>query len=275
MSCGCLKPWCIPAILLICMGLGFAQQQEQQTAPTPQKTPSPQSAQTPQATPTAERAAPPSVPSSGNSVASCTDTSTTPAASQTPDNSSIDPISTGPQDSLAAVAARDRAAKTSHAKKVIGDDDLNATIGPLPRLKMNQAENGEDVIAAIAAYKANHTAEQTEEVIHRWYDEYDSELADAINQNQEITATREANVTYGYDLCQYQGYTDPDSYRKCQAERIADMRGAQHDQLEMSRNNQWILRLQHSLMNIRVRLMTMGLHYDWFKIRTTNGIDRF
>jgi hypothetical protein len=138
---------------------------------------------------------------------------------------------------------------------------------------MNRAENGEEVIAAIGQYKQSHTAEQTEEVVHRWYDEYDKELADAINSNLNIQNTRAANLRNDYDLCQ--SYQDYEDYRKCQVRGMTEMRGSRDDQVEMRHNSEWIVRLQHSLMNIRGRLFMMGLNYPWFKVRTTNGIDRF
>jgi len=178
-------------------------------------------------------------------------------------------------DSLAAAAAQAKAQK-GRAKKVVTDENIEAGIGPLPRLKENEAENGEEVIAAIAAYKANHTADDTEQVVRRWYEEYDEELKDAINANLEIRNTRAANLKNGYDLCQDpQQYRDYEDYQRCQERWMAENRGARNDQVAIARNSQWIVRLQHSMTNIRNGLFMMGLRYDWFKVRTTNGIDRF
>jgi hypothetical protein len=135
---------------------------------------------------------------------------------------------------------------------------------------MKEAENGEDVIAAIISYKQSHSAEQTEEAVRRWFDEYDKELEEAIQSNIEIKAVRGANVGNAYVLCE----NDQDYYQ-CQKRRVAETDGARYDQAEIARNSEWIVRLQHSLMNIRNRLPQMGLRYDWFKVRTTNNIDRF
>jgi hypothetical protein len=176
----------------------------------------------------------------------------------------------GSDDSLAAVARRAKSNKSAVAKKVITDDDIKATIGPLPRLKMKEAENGEAVIAAITSYKQNHSAEQTEEAVRRWFDEYDKDLEKAIQSNIEIKAVRGANVRNAYVLCE----NDQDYY-ECQKRRVAETDGARYDQAEIARNSEWIVRLQHSLMNIKNRLPQIGLHYDWFKVRTTNNIDRF
>ena len=55
--------------------------------------------------------------------------------------------------------------------------------GPLPKLKMDGTENAEEIIAAITAYRANHTAEQTEGAVRLWYERYDEILAAAIQNN--------------------------------------------------------------------------------------------
>src|SRR5690242_9546235 len=52
-------------------------------------------------------------------------------------------------------------------------------------------------------------------------------------------------------------------------------RGTAHDQVEISSNNELIVRLQHAMGNVRGGLLQNGLNYKWFKIRTTNNIDRF
>src|SRR5690349_17116643 len=101
-----------------------------------------------------------------------------------------------------AAAARDAKAKKEHAKKVFTDDDMEATAGPLPRLKMEGAENADDVVAAISKYKTTHTPEQTEQAVHIWYDRYDQMLAAAIQENQDIASLRNANVSNGQALCQ-------------------------------------------------------------------------
>ena len=118
--------------------------------------------------------------------------------------------------------------------------------------------------------KKNHTPAQTEEALHRWYNECDEELAAAIKQNIEIKNLRETNAAQGYELCQ-----QSHDYEKCETRRQAEISGARHDQTEMNRNNDRIIRIQHSLMSIRSRLLQLGLNYEWFKVRTINSIDRF
>lgn len=191
------------------------------------------------------------------------------AQSQGPSSSSPSQAVSGSEDSLGVAVKRAKVQKDGHSKKVITDDDLQSGLGPLPRLKTDEAENGEDVIAAIAKYKQSHSPEQTETVVRRWYNEYDTELAAAIKNNLETKEVRGASVNNTYELCQ-----NEQDYSECRRRQVAEAKG-RYDQADIARTGQWIVRLQHSLTNIRNRLLLMGLRYDWFKVRTTNNIDRF
>jgi hypothetical protein len=173
-------------------------------------------------------------------------------------------------DSLGAIACRSKGQKTTHAKKSFNDDDLEHSAGPLPALRMDVADSGDDVIAAIAEYKKTHKPEETEDAVRRWYDKYDQELAAAIGDNIDLKSLREANVASGYELCQ-----ESRNYRYCQTRELAEARGARHDQAAMNVNNNLSLRIQHAFMNVRNGLLQNGLHYAWFKIRTTNNVDKF
>jgi hypothetical protein len=191
------------------------------------------------------------------------------AQTTAPSSNATSPES-GPDNSLGAVARRAKAQKDRHSKKTVTDDDLHLSSDPLPHLKTNEAENGEAVIAAIADYKKSHTPQETETVVRRWYEEYDVELAEAIKSNLEIKALRGATVNDAYELCQ----TGQD-YAECERRRVAEAKGERYDQAEIARNSELIVRLQHSLSNIRAHLPQMGLRYEWFKLRTTNNIDKY
>ena len=173
-------------------------------------------------------------------------------------------------DSLAGIVRRGKAEKASHAKRVWTDDDLDPAAGPLPRLRLQGPENADEIVSAIAVYKQTHTPAQTESAVHSWYSKYDEELAAAIQENQDLTILREANVANGYELCQ-----QSQDYEYCQNRRNAEARGARDDQMKIKANGNLTLRTQHAFMKIRNGLTQNGLHYDWFKIRTTNNIDTF
>ena len=192
------------------------------------------------------------------------------AQNQAPSSVPTSQATSASDDSLGAMARRTKAQKDRHSKKIVTDDDHHSTSDTLPHLKTNEAENGEAVNAAIADYKKSNTPQETETVVHRWYDEYDAELAEAIKTNLEIKALRGATVNEAYDLCQ-----SGQDYSACEKRRVAEAKGERYDQAEIARNSELITRLQHSLSNIRARLPQMGLRYDWFKLRTTNNIDKY
>jgi hypothetical protein len=197
-----------------------------------------------------------------------------PASSQSPaanKSTEAQPSDNSGSDSSIAAAARStKSQKTAHAKKVITDEDMEAVAGPLPRLKMDGAENADDIVAAIGKYKLDHTPEQTEQAVHIWYDRYDEMLSAAIQENIDLQTLRSANMSNGYELCQ-----ESQDYRQCQNRQMAEYRGARSDQNVMMRNNNLEVRIQHAFMKVRNGLWMNNLRYEWFKIRTTNNIDTF
>lgn len=135
---------------------------------------------------------------------------------------------------------------------------------------MEGAENGDEIIAAIGKYKETHTPAETEAAVQAWYERYDEDLAAAIQQNQVVNSLREENNSNGYELCRESG-----DYQSCENRRRAEYIGARHDQYTINRNTALEVRIQHVFMKVRGGIMRYNLHYDWFKIRTTNGIDIF
>src|SRR5579862_4616232 len=180
------------------------------------------------------------------------------------------PAATGSQSSADTDSPLAAAARDAKSKKVFTDDDMETTAGPLPRLKMEGAENADEIVVAISKYKTTHTPEQTEQAVHIWYDRYDQLLAAAIQDNQDIATLCSANMSNGYALCQ-----ESQDYEQCRSRQMAEMRGAQSDQTQVTKNNSLEVRIQHSFMKVRNGLQANSLHYDWFKIRTTNNIDQF
>lgn len=147
---------------------------------------------------------------------------------------------------------------------------MNAAANILPRIRMDGAENADEIIAAIGEYKGNHTPEETEEVVQAWYDRYDQDLAAAIQQNQTVNTLREENMSNGYEMCRESG-----DWQKCEGRRRAEYVGVRHDQFTLTRNTQLEVRIQHVFMKVRGGIVRYNLRYQWFKIRTANGIDTF
>lgn len=181
-----------------------------------------------------------------------------------------EPTGTGTDQPLGTVVRNSKKPAVSKAKKVITEDDMNAAANQLPRIRMDGAENADEIIEAIGEYKASHTPEQTEEVVQAWYDRYDQDLAAVIQQNQTVNTLREENFSNGNEICR-----EGADYQKCEGRRRAEYVGQRHDQYTLIHNNQMEVRLQHVFMKVRIGISRYNLHYQWFKIRTTNGIDTF
>jgi hypothetical protein len=56
---------------------------------------------------------------------------------------------------------------------------------------------------------------------------------------------------------------------------MAEQRGARNDQIQIAKNFNVESRVQQAFMRIRNALLMNNLRYDWFKVRTTNGVDKF
>jgi hypothetical protein len=198
-------------------------------------------------------------------VAACVAQQPAPAAPAAPE-----PTSTGSEQPLGTVVRNSKKQTTSHAPRVITEDDMAAPGNVLPRIRMDGAENSDEIIDAIGEYKAKHTPEETEAVVQAWFERYDQDLAAAIEHNRTVSTLREENFSNGNEICREGG-----DYQKCEGRRRAEYIGQRHDQYTLMHNFVLETRIQHVFMNVRHGIIRYNLHYEWFKIRTTNGIDRF
>ena len=181
-----------------------------------------------------------------------------------------EPTYTGKEEPLGTVVKNSKKQPTPRAKKVITEDDMDALANILPRIRLEGAENADEIIAAIGQYKASHTPEETEAAVQAWYERYDQDLAAAIQQNQVVSTLREENFSNGNELCREAG-----DYWACEKRRRAEYIGQRHDQYTIRNNMALEVRIQHVFMKVRGGIGRYNLRYPWFRIRTTNGIDTF
>jgi hypothetical protein len=180
-----------------------------------------------------------------------------------------EPTGTGTEQPLGTVVKNSRK-QNSKDKKVITEDDMDAVANILPRIRMDDAENSDEIIAAIGKYKQTHSPEETEAAIQGWYERYDADLAAAIRQNQTVNTLREENLSNGYEICRQGG-----DYQSCESRRRAEYIGQRHDLFTMRNNMAMEVRIQHVFMKVRNGMLRYNLRYEWFKIRTANGIDTY
>jgi len=133
-----------------------------------------------------------------------------------------------------------RGAKTNktHAAKVFTDDEMEVHKSPLPVLNLEGDDNTDAILRAVAKYKETHNAEQTEQVVHDWYDEYDATLASNAREAGMYRSLRESNTYNGYDLCQQS--TD---YEHCEKRRQSELRGQRMDGLKIRQDMERVARI--------------------------------
>lgn len=72
------------------------------------------------------------------------------------------PAPSNTDESVAATARKNKIPQSTHARRVITDEDLEAWSGRLPKSRRHGTENSEEIIAAMLAYRESHTPEETE-----------------------------------------------------------------------------------------------------------------
>jgi hypothetical protein len=177
----------------------------------------------------------------------------------------------GTTPSLGEVAKKSKGAAGSKAKVVIDDDNLKRLRGPIPAIAFEGVDNSDDIIKAVRDCRKSHTAAETEEAVRGWYDEFDSELAHALEDNARLVVRKEdrrlREITRDY-------YDDGD-YSKAQQRRDDEIR-SDRDDFRRSRDNGFtIARIQQTFIKVRSDLQKDNLRYAWFKIRNANGVGSF
>ena len=187
---------------------------------------------------------------------------------------------------LGDVAKRNDAAKKekdapAKAKRVFTDDDMSVRKSPIPAIALQGADNTDQVLAAIHEFRASHNAEETENVVHEWFDEQSQVLSAAIEANVQQQQFNQMRMEVAQDSAPYPynyGYDgDPSKLN----ERIRTERLSQRVYARSAQENfQVIFRIQQSLMKVRVDVIcrpnkTTPAAYDWFKIRTANGVGSY
>ena len=168
--------------------------------------------------------------------------------------------------SLGEIAKEAKKNKPVQAKAVITDENLDVKRGPLPKLNLEGPENFEAVVQAIGDYKSKHNPQETEQVLHDWYSEYDSMLATMFRENIELQSLRESNTYYSNESCG-QGV----NYQKCMQRQRAEARGTRQDRSVMKNNWATAYRVQTGIMRVGEGMNRYNLKYDWWKVRYINS----
>jgi len=171
------------------------------------------------------------------------------------------------QTSPLAAAAQEAKARKPKAAKVFTDEDMDVHKSPIPIMNLDGDENTDAVVEAIQKYKEKHKAEETEAVVHDWYDEYDAMLASNAREAGQYRFLRETNTLNGYDLCQQSR-----DYERCEKRRQSEIRGQRMDAAKIRQDMENVGRIQQGLMKVQRGLTSLHLNYSWFKVRNANGV---
>ncbi|MGA9813364.1 MAG: hypothetical protein WBQ64_11335 [Terriglobales bacterium] len=171
-----------------------------------------------------------------------------------------------PVKSLGEIAREARKNKSAEAKTVITDENLDVKRGPLPKLNLEGPENFDAIVQAVGDYKAKHSAQETEQVLHDWYSEYDSMLATMFRENLELQTLRDSNTYYSNESCS-QGV----NYKKCIERQRAEALGSRQDRSVMKDNWAVTYRVQTGITRVGEGMSRYNLRYDWWKVRYINS----
>ncbi len=153
---------------------------------------------------------------------------------------------------------------------------------PIPSIALQGTENSLEILTAIHDYRANHSAEETEDAVHEWFGEQSEVLSAAIDANVRTQKHNQMRMEAAQDRAAYPyNYNyDPDSASKMN-ERMTTERWSQRVESRSAQENfQAISRIQQTLMKVRFDVIcrpnkTKPAAYDWFKVRTANGVGTY
>jgi hypothetical protein len=172
-----------------------------------------------------------------------------------------------PNPPLGDVAKKSKQA-SAKAKVVVDDDNLNSRKGPIPGIAFEGVDNSDEIIHAIREFRKTHTVPETEEIVRQWYDEFDSLMAGVLDDNSRLVQRKEDRT-----LTEATGnYYGPDGdYQRAMQRRKTAIAEDREDFRRGRRNGFMMARVQQTFTKVRNDLQTIGLRFEWFKIRNGNG----
>jgi len=171
---------------------------------------------------------------------------------------------------------------STKAKRIVNDDDDTALRkSPIPAIALDGPDNVEEILNAIHDYRSKHNAAETEDAVHFWFDEQNQVLSAAIDNVARLQKFNQMKMENAQDRASYP-YNgnhdfDPTKYN----EYLTGQRWSQRvDNRSAQENSVIIFRIQQTLMRVRTDVIcrpnkVQPSAYDWFRIRTANGISSY
>jgi hypothetical protein len=169
---------------------------------------------------------------------------------------------------LGEIVKKSKTSPGPKAKAVITDENLKSRRGPIPGIALEGVDNSDEIIRAIREFKKTHTPAETEEAVRMWYDEFDTLMADTLDDNSRLIKRKEdRNLTEATG-----GYYGPDGdYYRAMQRRNSEIAQDRADFRRGRKNGFMMARIQQTFMKVRNDLQSINLKYEWFKIRNGNG----
>jgi hypothetical protein len=173
-----------------------------------------------------------------------------------------------PPKSLAEIARDSRKGQKEHATIILSDDTQRQPREELiPDVFYSGLDNTDEILKAIATYRSTHNLQETENLVHVWYDKHDAMLADAIEENRRIDQ-RERDRQMGYQASDARPRTQQEYMEMQHVELISRREDMKHKQ----DNGLLSARIQQTFGHIRAQMRTKyRMNMEWFKIRCGNG----
>ncbi len=176
-------------------------------------------------------------------------------------------VTTDQPKSLAEVARDSKKDKKDQAKIVLSDDTEQLHKPLIPDVFYGGIDNTDEILKAIDAYRSTHNLQETENVVHAWYDKHDAMLVNAIDENRRIEQ-RERDRQLGYRALDAQPRNQEEYLEMQRVELISRREDLKHKQ----ENSLLSARVQQVFGRIRSQVHSKyGMNVEWLKIRCGNG----
>jgi hypothetical protein len=165
------------------------------------------------------------------------------------------------QPSLAEQARKAPKPTNAKAKVVFTNDNLHKegqSAFPLVRLEQDDSDM---IVKAMIDYRYGHTAKETEDAVHKWYDLHYARLSDMKNEAMQIRERQSNRYSY-----QEQARSE-DDYKRILARQRSEMLTMQNDQQIMANNSKLTQRIYMTLQKVNMGLRKANLNYDWFVMK--------
>lgn len=169
--------------------------------------------------------------------------------------------------SLGEVARESRKEKKEPAKIVLSDETEQQHKAVIPDVFYGGIDNTDEILKAIDEYSGAHNLQETEAVVHIWYDKHDAMLVNAIEENRRIEQ-RERDRQLGYTASDAQPRSSQEYMEMQRVEMISRREDLKHKQ----ENGLLAARIQQTFGKVRTQMKAKyGMNIEWFQIRCGNG----